>query len=264
MSFLAEIFTGSGKATKTATKASQYATDTNNALARDIFNQTTQRIDPYSQGGIGARDQYNALLGLPSPVSLEQARGGFNNYLDTAGFDDEYAQGNRGIVGTQAGRRLLGSGSTLKALERYKLGLRGGYLNNYLNNIGNQEALGLNAATSLAGVGTQYTGQVSQNNNSNAQTIGNAALARSASNTNFLSGLIGAAATLSDERAKIVTAKVGELEDGLPLYRYRYIGSDIEHEGPMAQDVANYRPWALGPVRPDGMMTIRTDLLEAA
>ena len=267
ISFIGDILgsiTGSTKAAKQATKASQYATDTNNALARDIFNQTTARIDPYAPGGLPARDQYNALVGLPSSVSLDDARTGFENYLNTAGFGDEMAQGNRGIVGTQAGRRLLGSGSTLKALERYKLGLRGGYLQNYLNNIGNQQALGLNAATSLAGVGSQYTGQVSANNTSNAQTIGNAALARAGSNTNFLSGLISSAAMLSDERAKVITARVGELEDGLPLYRYRYVGSDIEHEGPLAQDVALYRPWALGPVRPDGMLTIRPDLLEAA
>ncbi len=59
-------------------------------------------------------------------------------------------------------------------------------------------------------------------------------------------------------------AKVGELGDGLPIYRFKYTGSDIEHTGPMAQDVALYRPWALGPVRADGLMTINFDMLEAA
>lgn len=267
LSFLGDIIggiTGANKASKTAVKASQYATDTNNALARDIFNQTTQRIDPYAQGGIQARDYYNALIGLPSSVSLADARTGFDNYLNSAGFNDEYEQGVRGIVGGQAARRMLGSGSTLKGLERYRQGLKGQYFGNYLNSIGNQQALGLNAATSLAGVGSQYTGQVSANNNSNATNIGNAALARSASNTNFLSGLISSAAMLSDERAKVVTAKLGEMEDGLPIFRYRYVGSPIEHEGPLAQDVALYRPWALGPVRDDGMMTIIPAMLEAA
>lgn len=262
--FLADLFTGAGKATKKAVQASQYATDTSNALARDIFDKTTQRIDPYATGGLAARDYYNALVGLPSSVSLEDARTGFDNYLNTAGFDDEYEQGVRGIVGGQAARRMLGSGSTLKSLERFRQGLKGQYFGNYLNSVGNQQALGLNAATSLAGVGSQYTGQVTQNNMQNAATIGNAALARSASNTNFLSGLIGAAATLSDERAKTITAKVGEMEDGLPIYRFRYTGSDIEHVGPMAQEVALYRPWALGPRRDDGMMTVDYSMLEAA
>lgn len=267
MGFVSDIIggiTGANKASKQATRAITDATTQNNALARDIFSQTTARIDPYAQGGAQARDYYNALVGLPSSVSMEDARRGFDNYLNTAGFDDEYEQGVTGIVGGQAARRMLGSGSTLKGLERFRQGLKGSYFGNYLNSIGNQQAMGLNAATSLAGVGSQYTGQVSQNNNNQASGIANAALTRSATNTNFLSGLISSAAVLSDERAKVITAKVGELEDGLPVYRFRYTGSEIEHEGPMAQDVELYRPWALGPVRPDGMLTVNYDMLEAA
>lgn len=267
MSFIGDILggiTGGNKAAKEARKAAVYASDQNNALARDIFGQTTQRLDPYSQSGLQAQGQYNALLGLPSNVDPNTARQGFDNYLNLSGFGDELSQGMQGIVGNQAARRLLGSGSTLKSLERYKLGLRGGYLNNYLNQIGNQQAAGLSAANALAGVGSNYTGQVSANNNSAASAIGNAALARAGMNTNFLSGLIGAAATLSDERAKTVTAKLGEMEDGLPIYRFKYTGSDIEHDGVLAQDVALYRPWALGPVRPDGMLTVDYDALEAA
>ncbi len=267
MSFVGKILgsiTGSNQASKDARKASQYATDTNNALARDIFQQTTGRLDPYSQSGLQAQGYYNALLGLPSSVSQEDAQGAFNNYLSNFGFDSELENGSRAIIGNQASRRLLGSGSTLKSLQRFGLGLRDQYRGNFLNSIGNQQAGGLQAASALAGVGSQYTGQVSANNNQNAANIGNAALARAGSNTNFLSGLISSAALLSDERAKTITAKVGELEDGLPIYRFTYNGDDIEHVGPLAQDVFLYRPWAMGPVRPDGMLTIQPDLLEAA
>lgn len=265
MGGILDIFTGAGKASKKAERAITDATTQNNALARDIFGQTTARIDPYAQGGLQAREYYNALIGLPSGVSRETAETGFNNYLNTAGFDDEYEQGVRGIVGGQFARRMGGSGATLKGLERFRQGLKGSYFGNYLNSIGNQQAAGLNAATSLAGVGSQYTGQVSQNNNNQASGIANAALTRSASNTNFLSGLISSAAMLSDERAKTIKAKVGEMEDGLPIYRFTYKGSDVEHIGPLAQDVALYRPAALGPVRPDGMLTVNYDaLLEAA
>lgn len=236
----------------------------NNALARDIFNQTTARIDPYSQSGLQAQQYYNALIGLPSNISPEQAQGTFQNYLNNFGYQNELDQGSQAIRGNLASQRLLGSGKTLKALQNYGLGLRNQYAGNYLNLLGNQQAAGLNAATSLAGVGSNYTGQVSANNNSAASAVGNAALARSAANTNFLSGLISSAAVLSDERAKTITAKVGEMEDGLPIYRFKYTGSDIEHVGPMAQDVALYRPWALGPRRPDGMLTVDYDMLEAA
>lgn len=248
--------TGSNKASKTAAKAATYAADTNNALARDVFSQTTARIDPYSQSGLAAQNNYNALIGLPSPVAAPVAQEGFTNYLNNFGYNQELQRGSQAIVGNQAARRLLGSGSTLKSLQDYGVGLRGQFGQNYLNLLGNQQAAGLNAATSLAGVGSQYTGQVSANNNSRASAVGNAALAGAASSTNFLSSLISGAAMLSDERAKTITAKVGELEDGLPIYRYTYNGSDTEHVGVLAQDVALYRPHALGPVRADGMLSV--------
>lgn len=210
----------------------------------------------------GAR--YNALLGLPSSESAATAQGGFQDYLDNFGFQHDLDTGSRAIIGNQASRRLLGSGSTLKALQNYGLGERAQYQQNYLNQVGGQQAAGLSAANALSGVGTAYTGQVSNNNNSAASAVGNAALAGAASNTNLLGSALGAAAMLSDERAKTITAKLGELPDGLPVYRFTYIGSPIEHTGPLAQDVALYRPWALGPVRKDGMLTIRPDLLEVA
>lgn len=200
-------------------------------------------------------------MGLPSSVTQPEAETGFQNYLHNFGFDHELATGSTAIRGNQASRRLLGSGSTLKRLQDYGLGLRDQYRTNYMNALGNQQALGLNAASSLAGVGSNYSGQLAANNNSRATNIGNAALAGAANNTNFLGAALGAAAMLSDERAKIVTARIGELEDGLPIYRFRYTGSDIEHTGVLAQEVAMYRPEALGPVRPDGMMTVNYDVL---
>lgn len=256
--------TGTTAATKAATKASNDAANQNNALLTDIWHGNQSNINPFVQSGSAARDQYNAELGLPSPVSQEDAQSGFQNYLNNFGFQHDLDTGSTAIRGNQASRRLLGSGSTLKALQNYGLGLRSQYQGNYMNYLGNQQAAGLSAANSLAGTSTAYTGQVVQNNDSRATNIGNAALAGAAANTNFLGSALSAAAMLSDERAKIITAKVGELEDGLPIFRFRYIGSDLEHTGPLAQDVALYRPWAIGPVRDDGMLTILPDMLEAA
>lgn len=269
MSFIGDILgaiTGSTKATKAAVKASNDAADKNNALLTDIWHGNQSNINPFIQSGGAARDQYNAELGLPSPVSQDQAQSGFQNYLNNFGFQHELDTGSTAIRGNQASRRLLGSGSTLKALQTYGLGLRSQYQGNYMNYLGNQQAAGLSAANSLAGTSTAYTGQVVQNNDSRATNIGNAALAGAVSNTNLLGSAMGAAAMLSDERAKTITAKVGELEDGLPVYRFTYTGSPlVEHVGVMAQDVAKYRPWALGPARPDGMMSVDYDrLLEAA
>ncbi len=43
--------------------------------------------------------------------------------------------------------------------------------------------------------------------------------------------------------------KVGEFDDGLGVYRWNYIwdAPDARQEGVMAEEVAELRPWALGP-----------------
>lgn len=267
MSFIGDILgaiTGSTKASKTAAKAATDAANINANTLNTFYNKSEANLSPYSDAGKPASEQYNALLGLPSSVSQQDAEGGFQNYLNNFGFQHELDQGSKAIIGNQASRRLLGSGSTLKALQNYGLTTRDQYRTNYLNSIGNQQALGLNAASALAGVGSNYSGQLVANQNSKATAVGNAALAGAASNTNLLGSALGAAAMLSDERAKTIVAKVGELPDGLPIYEYTYSGDDTVHIGPVAQEVALYQPWALGPVRADGMMTVDYARLEAA
>jgi hypothetical protein len=60
---------------------------------------------------------------------------------------------------------------------------------------------------------------------------------------------VGAAAIkASDRRLKTNIEQVGAFDDGLGIYRWNYIwDADTRHEGVMADDVAELRPWALGP-----------------
>jgi len=50
---------------------------------------------------------------------------------------------------------------------------------------------------------------------------------------------------LSDRRLKTGVARVATLSSGLGLYRYRYIWSDIEYVGVMAQEVRDVTPEAV-------------------
>lgn len=50
---------------------------------------------------------------------------------------------------------------------------------------------------------------------------------------------------LSDRRLKTGVARVATLPSGLGLYRYRYLWSDIEHVGVMAQEVRDVTPEAV-------------------
>ena len=63
---------------------------------------------------------------------------------------------------------------------------------------------------------------------------------------NTMGGLFGmGAALLSDRRAKEDIQRVGKTDDGLPVYTYRYKGSDTVHMGVMAQEVQRKNPDAV-------------------
>lgn len=85
-----------------------------------------------------------------------------------------------------------------------------------------------------------------------AGLLGNATTQTSRPSTmsSILNGLgtaASAASMFSDERIKEDIKSIGKLEDGLPIYSWRYKGDDEVHTGPMAQDVETHRPWASGP-----------------
>lgn len=257
-SFVGDILgdiTGANKATKKATQAAEYATDKNIALARETRDANNALFKPFVDNGQQFQNIYTGFLTGQRGANDN----GLNNYLNLTGYNDQLNEGSRGIVASQATRGLLNSGSTLKALEKYRLGLKGGATNNYLNLLGNQQALGFNAAGAQAGVNTNFSGQVTDSNNALASTIANANLAKAGGNAALLGGIAqGAGAAFSDRRLKVDIERVGEFDDGLGIYDFNYIDSrygEGRHRGVMADEVAVLRPWALGP-EIDGFSTV--------
>jgi hypothetical protein len=69
---------------------------------------------------------------------------------------------------------------------------------------------------------------------------------------------IASVAVPSDPRLKMDVNRVGELEDGLGIYDFRYVTDDPDtplRRGVMADEVEKLRPWALGPER-NGFKTV--------
>lgn len=89
----------------------------------------------------------------------------------------------------------------------------------------------------------------------------------------ILNNLIGAGAQLgsaafmaSERRVKRDVEQVGELPDGLNIYRFNYVWDDEatpQTVGVMVDEVQALRPWALGPVV-DGIQTVDYSKLEMA
>lgn len=68
-------------------------------------------------------------------------------------------------------------------------------------------------------------------------------------------------ATPSDIRLKTDIERVGTAANGLPIYNFKYIGSDEVYRGVMAQDVLEVFPEAVTTM-PNGYMAVRYDMLD--
>lgn len=65
----------------------------------------------------------------------------------------------------------------------------------------------------------------------------------------------------SDERLKTNKKKVGETDDGLPIYTYKYLGSDTSQMGVMAQDAKKKNPKAVAKL-PSGFLGVDYDKIK--
>lgn len=89
----------------------------------------------------------------------------------------------------------------------------------------------LSALSGIAGLGGTQTGTQTQQKKSGLGGI--------------ISGGLQAASLFSDERLKTDVKRVGKTDTGLPIYTYRYLGSETVHMGVMAQEVAGLIPAAV-------------------
>lgn len=187
----------------------------------DAAPWANQTFQPAAQAGVGG---INQLAG--------ELDGGFDDYARNAGWDFQLDEGLDGITGSAAARGLLRSGSAGKAFVKYGNDLKSGMYNNYLGQLGLLGGMGLNAGQLAIGANQRSEGTSKGASDGLLGKIGQAA---------------GAFASFSDRRLKADIEKIGEEPDGLGRYRFRYLGETETREGVMADEVAQLRPWALGP-----------------
>lgn len=119
-----------------------------------------------------------------------------------------------------------------------------------------QQQLGLGLGAIGAGTPQLYDigsalniGAAQRQNIVNAQAAGAQAKAGYSSGLMGAVGSIGAAALplmmMSDKRVKTDIKRVGKTDEGLPVYTYKYKGSDTTQMGVMAQDVEKKKPKAV-------------------
>jgi len=134
----------------------------------------------------------------------------------------------------------------LKALQGFGQNTAQKYFGDYLSRL-----LGISTAGTQAGGIIAGAGGVS-NSQSQGQSTG------SSSTNKGIAETLGSAASLvaaSDRRLKKDIVLVDRLEDGLGVYDWTYISGGDRHRGHMADEIAELRPWALGPTI-DGYQTV--------
>lgn len=205
--------------TNTYTGSMQSGTGAQNFLAQLLG------ISPGAVGQ-GANAVGNAANGIAAGGGAEQ---GYNNYLQMAGYAPAMRQLAQGVTGQGAAAGILNSGSTAKALQTRGTELNQQFFNNYLQQLAGQAGLGLQAGNLVLGAGSGDLVKKPSGLGSIASTVG------------------GIASIFSDRRLKHNIRKVGEFADGLGIYIASYLGSRQRIKCVMADEVAQLRPWALGP-----------------
>ncbi len=284
---------GGGGSTSTSTSvsgsaqkwAAPYAKQGAGAV-QNVFNRNQPNLDMLTgkanQMVDAGMSKYNLGLG-----NLGASRGYIGDQIGGAGFNNPHLEG---MIQAARGGVMDGVNGNFALAGRYGSGAHTGVLadslgdmeaglrfNNYNAAADRQmQAAGMaegatqaDAAQSLAPVALAgqlpYTGSESMASSLGSLFNGGTQKSSTTQKTDMFSTLLGGAAQVgaayfSDERLKDNVTLSHVEPDGLPVYHWSYTGQDERHTGPMAQDVARVRPWALGPTV-DGFMTIRPEAL---
>lgn len=132
----------------------------------------------------------------PAAGGTTSALSGWDAFMKSASYTTPLNAGLAGIASQYAANGAFESGAEKKALDRYASDYASNALAGWMDRLYQQEALGVSAASSLAGVGTSLVSQVSANNTNAADAASNAALVAgqgSANNWNNVGSALGSA-----------------------------------------------------------------------
>lgn len=202
-------------------------------------------------------------------------------FFESPDYQFNFSEGMRALEASQAARSGLLSSRAMREAQRYGSGLASGQYENYLSNLFKALDVGQASAGKGANIITDTAGQIGQ-----AQIgIGNVSmqgkLARAKNLADTSSAVIkgfGGAATggmgasgmfspdmlaamgASDINLKTDIVGVGESPSGIPIYHFKYRGSDKTYEGVMAQDILEINPEAVN--NKHGFLTVDYDQLD--
>ena len=248
---IVDSFTGGKQAAKSAREAAAVqarAADKAITTQEEAEARSRGDLDPFTQAGL------EVLPGLTDLITDPEAQRSFIE--DNPFFKSLAQEAKRSLLSSQAPRGRVGTGGTKEALQNSLLLLGTDLVNQNINQRQGLLGVGFNAAAGQANI-TQGTASNISNlltGKGNVQAAGIVG-ARNAINQSR-GGLInlgvqagtqlGTATILAcDIRVKENIIKVGQLDNGLPLYLFNYIGDDRPYINVIAQDVEKVKPHAV-------------------
>ena len=124
-----------------------------------------------------------------TPYTTNPAQQAFDQYRNSTGYDFRVKQGMDAVNSGYAGRGAIKSGAALKAVNDYGQGMASQEFGNYLNALGNQQALGMSAGSALTGVGQNYANSLGNIYQQNGANQANAALTKASAISGGINGL---------------------------------------------------------------------------
>ena len=205
------------KSKKTVTPTNQFA-----GFVKDKYSG---QVDQGVQGG----NILSALL--TGQGDTAGAGSAWSRFKDMAGFAPAMRQMSQGTTGQGAASGILNSGMTARRLQTRGGELNQGMFGNFLQQLSGLSGMGQNAGQMISGAGSVENGKEKSTGAKILSGVG---------------GLLGG--IFSDRRTKRDIEKIDEFDDGLGVYTFRYLDDEELRVGVMADEVAEIRPWALGPM----------------
>jgi hypothetical protein len=117
------------------------------------------------------------------------ASNAFDIFRNSTGYQFRLDQGNKSLNALNAARGTLDSGAAVKSALQYGQNIGSQEFGNYMGYLGNQQGVGLSAASAGAGVSQNFANALTGINQNNASAQGNLALAKAQNTNDMLGGL---------------------------------------------------------------------------
>ena len=115
---------------------------------------------------------------VATPAVAPSSKSAFANYIANSDYAFQQQEGGNAVNSGYAGAGTVQSGAAMKALEKYRQNLQSGYRQQWAGGVANQQGVGAQAGSALAGVATNYGNTIAASNTAASDARANAALSQ--------------------------------------------------------------------------------------